>query len=484
MQTLLPLMGKEVLGMSEDSTQVARRGAQLVAALFTMMTGLIADSHPTSNSADKRWRTYWVIGAGTAFCSLLTLAFISLSLESRNSNESTSHGTVAISITIAVVAAMGGALMQTSTLAHTIELSQCDSLRLRGVLQTTYLVIQAASTFVTNFFCFGVVDSTGLGSSVSSNVPISSALFISATVVVALVPIVFCFWRRSRVVEEVTRLHVPVLLRIQLLWQIVNQRAVLRVLSFLFLFTMLVGLEFHDANIVISAWAGANGDSDFIVNVVAAAIAAITLITWERWWMNHSWRFVFLVAAALIIVPQIFVVLLIASVQGARDHSFYRIVMSVTYIGRALAGLAIVIPVTEVVHEGMEGSMVGLIVAVQLIITVFQDTASSGVFRGSHFYGSEAALSGDFTDEWKVAGTVFFNLAINAAGAVAAVIIFLPTQRLETQQLRKHGGYAHKGSLSIAIVIVVLVVYSITANTMAIYARTRCSVIATGTKCR
>jgi hypothetical protein len=480
LHALAPLLATELLLFSGEDVRVMTRGTQLLAALATWASGLVADSHSSSNDSQPRWRIYWAIGAVVAACSLLALASISLALEADGS----SSGKAAISVVFVAVTAVGGALMELSTLTRAVELSQCESLRRRGSVLGAYVVIQCVSAAVANLFCFAVADSTALEAKRSSKVAVSTALFVAGSVAVAPIPIVFRYWRKS-LSGQVNSLHVPVLLRIQLLWQVVNQRAALRIVAFQLLFTLTTNLQFRDSTVVVSSWAGASGDSDFLVAVLQSVIAGIALMIWKRTWLNRSWRFLFLLSAFLVVTPQLIVAVFVAGVAGARDRYFYRIGMAVMYIGQGLATLASVMPLIEIVQEGMEGSMVGLAVAIRLIVEVFQATAATGIFRGDHFYNldKQLASTAPSSGQWKVVGSLVLNFSIIAIGAVAAVIIFLPTQKIETQQLRKHGGYSQRGSLAVFIALLALVAFSVIANALTLVSGLKCSVIASGIIC-
>lgn len=480
LHALAPLLATELLLFSEEGVCVMTRGVQLLAALAMWTSGLLADSHSSSNDSQPRWRTHWAIGAVVAACSLLALACISLALETGGS----SSGKAAISVVFVAVAAVGGAMMELSTLTRTVELSQCESLRRRGSVLGAYVVIQCVSAAVVNLFCFAVADSTALGANRSSKVAISTALFVAWGVAVAPIPVVFRYWRGS-LSGQVNSLHIPVLLRVQLLWQVVNQRAVLRIVAFQLLFTLSAGLQFHDSTIVVSSWAGASSDSDYLVAVAQSAIAGITLLIWKRTWLNRSWRLLFLLSAFLVVAPHLIVALFVAGVAGARDKYFYRIGMAVTYVGQGLAALASVMPLIEIVQEGMEGSMVGLTAVIRLIVEVFQATVATGIFRGDHFYdlNKQLASTAPSSGQWKVVGSLVLNFSIIAIGSTAAVIVFLPAQKTEAQQLRKHGGYSQRGSLAVFIALLVLVAFSVIANALTLVSGLKCSVIASGINC-
>lgn len=478
-QALTPLVAKELLGFTGEDVRIMTRGVQLLAAVAAGALGLVADSHTSSNNSQPRWRTFWAIGAVVAVCGLIVLASISLALES----DSNSSGMAVPAVIFVAVTAIGSTLMELSTLTRTVELSQCESLRRRGSVLGAYLAIQCASAVVANLYCFAVADSTAIGSELSSKAAISTTLFVAAGVAVVPIPLVFRYWRKLS--GQMNNLHIPVLLRVQLLWQIINQRAVLRVMTFLVVFTLAVGIEFRDSVVVVSSWAGAASDSDFLVATLRSIVAGTAVLIWKRTWMNRSWRFLFLIAALLVVVPHLVVTLFVTGVSGARNRYFYRVGMAVTYAGQGLAALASGIPLVEVVQEGMEGSMVGLTVAIRLVVQVFQESTATGIFRGDHFYDLDSQLVSKFptSGQWKVAGSLVLNFAIIAIGAAVAVIVFLPTQKVETQQLRKHGGYAQRGSLAIFLTLLALAAYSVIANALTLDSGLKCSAIASGIDC-
>ncbi|GMF89274.1 unnamed protein product [Phytophthora fragariaefolia] len=169
------------------------------------------------------------------------------------------------------------------------------------------------------------------------------------------------------------------------------------------------------------------------------------------------------------------------SLDVVRDRYFYRVFYSMTYVADGIGLLNTIVPVTEIVQEGLEGALVGLTLTLQRCVNIFVDTNAYGVFQGTNYY-SAAAVAADTSDaRWDVLLSLFLNFALNALAWVG--LFFLPSQKLDAQQLRMYGGFTKFASFGILAFCLVLFIYSLVVTLMALMPSTSCLTFVGGPGC-
>lgn len=204
------------------------------------------------------------------------------------------------------------------------------------------------------------------------------------------------------------------------------------------------------------------------------------MLVWRYLFINRLWPIFFALAPAFQILPNLFVSLMVA-LDVARDRYFYRVFYSLTYVSDGIGLLNTIVPVTEIVQEGSEGALVGLTLTLQRCVNIFVDTNAYGVFQGSNYYDT-AAVAADTSDaRWDVLLSLFLNFALNALAWVG--LFFLPSQKLDAQQLRMYGGFTKFGGFGILAFCLVLFIYSFVVTPMALIPSTSCLTIVGGSGC-
>ncbi|KAE9177834.1 hypothetical protein PF004_g25664 [Phytophthora fragariae] len=427
------------LGLSATEIVAVQRLIQMPMAL-SFLVGLLSDCYPIMG---LRRKGYMILGCGINAVAVFAIAGVS---------------------------AVGCIITYVCVHTRVIEYSQREFLRDRGAIQASYLIFRRVVSIVTSVLSF-----LALGTGSEPNMSVSAAMVVLGVLSILPLPLVFRYWN-----EDVYSLNTFMKIRSQILWKIMQQKAVWRVLAFIWFFTLFLGIKFSDSTSVISTWAGASGDNSLLVKTIQDLVMIGIMLVWRYLFINRLWPIFFALAPAFQILPNLFVSLMVA-LDMVRDRYFYRVFYSMTYVSDGIGLLNTIVPVTEIVQEGSEGALVGLTLTLQRCVNIFVDTNAYGVFQGSNFY-SEAAVAADTVDaRWDVLLSLFLNFALNALAWVG--LFFLPSQKLDAQQLRMYGGFTKFAGFGILAFCLVLFVYSFVVTLMALMPSTSCLTLVGGSGC-
>ncbi|KAG6951166.1 hypothetical protein JG687_00013791 [Phytophthora cactorum] len=135
----------------------------------------------------------------------------------------------------------------------------------------------------------------------------------------------------------------------------------------------------------------------------------------------------------------------------------------------------------ELVGEGHEGVMYGLITTVANLASPFAATLTKVVDNCLWNLSNERVQVDDCTVRRDMTEAVLFMYGMSVVSWF--VLFLLQRQKLETQELKRRGGSsALLGALTVGYIFVALV-WSVTTNIMGIFPSTSCLVIAGGNGC-
>ncbi|RLN20753.1 hypothetical protein BBJ28_00001040 [Nothophytophthora sp. Chile5] len=436
--------------------------------VFSFFFGLLTDCYPIMG---LRRKAYMMIGMAITVVSFFVIAGLNAYVDSLD----TAHpgtGLAAVIIAFASLASVGNVLMYNCVHTRVIELSQREPLGLRGSILASYLIFRCVVYIITDSCVYAVWNS---GDGDSTSIPFTTALVLFGIVIALPSPLVLKFWEEKRY-----SLSTPMKTRGQILWKIMQQKAVWNVLAFMCFFTLFLGISFGGPTAVVSNWAGASNDNAFVLQVLTYSIFLLTIAAWRFYFMNRPWRYFYAAAPVLLIVPQLILAIFV-SMDVARDRYFYRVLYSITSVSGAISWLGSMIPLTEIIQEGSEGAMVGLTLSLYFLVSIFVQTNSAGLFEGTNFYDEAAVAADTSAARWDVLESLIFSYGINALAFVG--LWFLPRQKLDTQQLRSYGGYTKCASAALVTFAVLMFLYSMIISVMTFIPGLSCIRIAGGTGC-
>uniref|UniRef100_A0AAV1V577 Transmembrane protein n=1 Tax=Peronospora matthiolae TaxID=2874970 RepID=A0AAV1V577_9STRA len=451
------------LGLSPTSILAVKRLIQMPMTL-SFLVGLLSDCYPIMG---LRRKGYMILGCIINAVAVFAIAIVSASL---SHDATASKGSVVVALFFVALSSMG--CITTYVCVHTrvVEFSQRESLRDRGSIQVTYLIFRRFVSIFTSVLSF-----LALGTGPEPNISISTAMIILGVLSILPLPLIFRFWD-----EEVYSLNTSMKIRGQILWKIMQQKAVWRILAFIWFFTLFLGIKFNQSTTVVSTWAGANEDNSLVVKTIQDLVMIGVMLVWRYVFMNRVWPIFFALAPAFQIVPNLFVTLLV-SLDVVRNRYFYRFFYAMTYVSDGIGLLNTIVPVTEIVQEGSEGAMVGLTLTLQRCVNIFVDTNAQGIFQGSNFYDVDEVAADTSSARWDVVLSLLLNFGINALAWVG--LFFLPSQKLDAQQLRMYGGFTKGASGGIVALCLLFFIYSLVVTIMSLIPSTMCFTLAGDTGC-
>ncbi|KAF1322529.1 Transmembrane protein, partial [Globisporangium splendens] len=465
---LQPLMSTQLVLSAQENVSVQRLIEMPMALSF--LFGLLSDCYPIMG---LRRKGYMIVGLVLNGASVFVIAGLSAHFESGESENKNDPNDVLVvlSILMAAIASIGCIITYLCVHTRVIELSQRESLASRGSIQATYLIFRRVVSLLAASFTYAVL---GSGSG-DSNVPLSTAMVLLAVISILPLPIILKFWK-----EEHYSLHTSMKIRGRIFWKIMQQKAVWRIMAFICFFTLFLSIKFSDSTGVIRKWSGAATDNPLLVKVITDVVMLLTMVVWRYVFMNRSWKQFFASAPFFQIVPHLLIAILVAF-DVVRDRYLYRLMYSITAISDGIGLLNTIVPLTEIIQEGSEGVTVGLTISLQRLIGIFVSTNAVGLFQGSNFYDPAEVADDTSNAHRDVLLSLVLNFGLNALALIG--LFFLPSQKLDAQQLRMYGGFTKAASSLIIAFSVIMFVYSLVINVMTFVPSLSCVKLVGGTGC-
>ncbi|KAE9041712.1 hypothetical protein PR001_g6503 [Phytophthora rubi] len=461
LNSVIQPMLKEHFGLKTAELAASQRLTS-IPLVFSFFIGLLSDCYPIFGF---RRKGYLLIGLTITVLSLFVLSGLDGYIETLEVGTAGTGLAVAI-ITFATLASTGNIIAYVCVHTRVLELSQREPLGMRGAIQATYLIFRCVVYIFTDA-CAYLVSLTTTHH--------CTPLLASGLVIALSIPLVWKAWQ-----EKYYSLSTPMKTRGQILWRIMQQKAVWSILVFMCFSTLFSGITFSGPSVVISVWAGASGDDSFVQQVMYYGAMLGTVVVWRHYFMNRPWRSFYGMATVLLVIPQIIVAICVTQ-DIIRDRYFYRFVTLFTSISAGISWISSMAPLTEIMQEGSEGAMVGLMLSMYFLVSIFVQTNSVGLFDGTNFYNIAEVAMDTPNARSDVLKALLLNYGIHALAFIG--LFFLPRQKLDTQQLRSYGGYTKCASAAILAFAVVLFVYTLTITALTLNPSTSCMRIAGGQGC-
>lgn len=458
--TVRPYMASQ-LNLKSTESQAVQRLVEVPMTL-SFFIGLLMDAYPIRG---LRRKGYMVLGLVIYVVAVLALGGLSMYFESTKERD---QWLVILSILLISVASFGCIITYLCVHTRVIELAQREPLRRRGAIVADYLIFRGLTSYVGSGYAFFIFGWSGVADKVTSlgRIPFSTTMFILAFICTAPLPIILHYWK-----EEHYNLSTTLKVRGKIFWKIMQQKAVWRILMFIVVFTFFLTISFGDSANFISGWTGANLDNVQVVRYISDTIGILTILAWRTFFMNTLWPRFYCWAPILQVLPGVLVTILVC-LDINQDRYVYRSIDSVTNISDTIRLLNPIVPLIEIIQEGSEGATVGLTLTLYRIVQVFVRTNTNGLFKGENFYNTTLAKEEDPDTRVEVMWTMMLVYAINLVALVG--LFFLPSQKLDAQQLRMYGGFTKAASSAIVVFCLAFFLYSLSINIMTFIPATKC----------
>ncbi|GAB9467313.1 hypothetical protein Gpo141_00004663 [Globisporangium polare] len=462
---LKPMLNYQ-LGLTAAEYTVVQRLVELP-MLLSILVGLISDCYPIRGT---RRKSYMILGLlvnafGVLGLAALSAHFESLEVKARN------KALVVFAIIMMTIASFGCIITYLCVHTRTIELSQQESLRRRGAIQASYLIVRRLAGYVASLYTTLVIGDDAKNPKMS----VFKALLLLTLICVLPLPLIMRYWY-----EETYSLATTMGTRARIFWKVMQQKAVWRTLAFICFFTLFLTIRFSNSSTQVKNWSGFKSESAIGVRAVQETVIFGVIIIWRYFFMNRPWRQFFAGAPFFMIVPWVFLSVL-TCLDVVRNMYFYRSMTYISYIGDGVNTFMNLVPLTEIIQEGSEGVTVGLVLTLQRVIGIFVSTNSSGLFKGENFYSAAEVKLDTSNARWDVLLSLLLCYGINALSVFG--LFFLPNQKLDAQQLRMYGGFTKGATIIIIAFVAAFILYSLAINIMLVNKSWACYRIAGGSGC-
>ncbi|KAF1790200.1 Major facilitator superfamily domain [Phytophthora cactorum] len=260
LNSVIQPMLSEHFGLKTAELAASKRLTSIPLA-FCFFIGLLSDCYPILGF---RRKGYLIIGLATTVLSFFALSGLDGYIETLEDGTAGTGLAVAI-IAFATLASTGSVMTYVCVQTRVLELSQREPLGMRGAITGTYLIFRCVVYIFTDAITYMLLSSSGHH---------CTSLLVFGSVVALSIPLVWKAWQ-----EKYYSLSTPMKTRGQILWRIMQQKAVWSILMFMCFFTLFSGIAFSGPSVIISVWAGASGDNSFalILNYGINALAFIGL---------------------------------------------------------------------------------------------------------------------------------------------------------------------------------------------------------------
>lgn len=351
-----------------------------------------------------------------------------------------------------------------AALAMMIEFAQREPLYQRGHLATVVLLLYYAAALVVQGILTRLLfpsDDGGLTSLMSLS---EAGVFLA---IGSTIPLPFAIYllredRTSLPTDERPPTLQALSKGVSDLWRFCQQKVVYLILSFLFAFVMIVGIYNQNVRDALARWCSVSSANQLNVQVVQSGFTVVGLLHAKHWMRNTNWKLVAGLGAVLFVVIFLTETLPIVF-NGLRAKWFYAITVGLIEWPKSWLKLFAVIPPTEIANVGSEGVTMGIVLSFQVLSIASAHTLSEWLSRATGTAVTMSDVDADVTHtRMSVLTTSLVYYGVNLAGLIT--LLWLPSGKLDAQQLRAFGGYSRSWGAAIVALFVVLLAFVLVVN--------------------
>ena len=332
---------------------------------------------------------------------------------------------------LGIGASCGIAVASMASLTMTMELAQREPLHVRGTLQATFLLVRTAFQWVTTVaisFILQLTPDGGSGVRVSSRLSLSEIAGVMAGGAAVALLAALRWLHEDRLPAaadqrtQATQAATSSLRgRTAAFWTCCHRNVVWRIVAFLCLHMLLIGVDNPAAAQATLAWSHVTPQGALHCAIVHDLFMLVAVSGWRVYLVNYSWTRQTLVASLVSIAAS--VVLYVPTAVGAvRNAWFYALMSAVPGLPRGcMVFLALVAP-TEIAELGLEGVTTGLVQSCQLLSITGARTLSVALVGALFAPVTAADVARDTREARHTVLTAALTLcAVNLLGSLAMI---------------------------------------------------------------
>ncbi|KAG3138173.1 hypothetical protein PC128_g25621 [Phytophthora cactorum] len=456
---------------------------------FKVFFGILSDCFPIFGN---RRRPYMVVGWSISVAMLLVMACLPIGepyytdasdryvdvseytpeIEARLNYDAPSEGGKYVMLMF--FTAVGYVLSDACADAIMAGLAQQESFARRGKLQTMTYTVQTFVTVISYLlvgFCFNGEE---YGGDFDFSLSFPELMGILTVLTAPTIPITWFFIKEDR-------LAVPPNFKAYMvsLWNQICKRAVFQVIAALFFYTLICNISYTAYSPIQSYMVNVTPINSTLGDALSYLFYMFGMMATSRWGLHWNWRVMIVITGVILIVIDGTCNLLIVW-NVYRSQWFWLGPPIVAQLPNGISFMVSTLVIVELVGEGNEGAMYGLMTTISGIASPFA-TSLTVIINNPFDITNERVQEDDHSIHVDITYTMI--IAYGAMVVSWVFLLLLPRQKRETQELLRTGG-SNKvlGGLTILYLSFSLV-WAVMVNVMAIFDSTSCLVIAGGDGC-
>ncbi|RLN48759.1 hypothetical protein BBJ28_00012754 [Nothophytophthora sp. Chile5] len=448
--------------------------------------GIITDCYPIFG---YRRRPYMLIGWAVCFVSLLVMAILpigepyypdatwaSLSTltaeQTAQLNTGAQHSGVKY-IFLMVIANLGSVVAFTASDGILVELAQREPEKIRGTLQSMVFVVQDVFVIISSAMIGFGLNSPDYGGTFSGAMGFNAVMGVCAFFSLAVMPFSWFCITEEKTHRRSARKY------FWALYELIQQRVVYQIVIFRFFRNVFSWVTVTAAYPIQSVWVGVTPVNSSVASIIGSLVSAGSLYLTKQFGLNWNWRYMIAISQIAVIVidafPTFFTIW-----DVYRNQWFWLGVPLVENLPTAVGYIISTYAVLEIIEEGNEATVYGLITTVSTLASPFASVLTKNIDANFDIDSTFLVLDNSYV-HWQVTYAYLIAYAFKIFSLV--FLVLLPKQKAETQELKRTGGSNKWIGIITFIVIGYTLVWSVMTNLMTMFDSTSCLRIAGGTGC-
>lgn len=460
----------------------------LIALPYTLKVfiGIITDCYPIFG---YRRRPYMIIGWTVCLISLVIMAAWPLedpyypdkswaSLTTLTAEQTAQLNTHAADsgvkyIFLMIIANLGSVVAFTASDGILVELAQREPENVRGTLQSIVYAVQYAFMIISSAMVGFGLNSDAYGGTFSGSMGFNAVMGVCAAFAAAVIPFSwFC-------IEEEKTHRRSARKFIGMLYELIQHRVVYQIVIFRFFRNLFAWITVTADYPIQSYWVGVTPVNSSVASIIGYIVESATLYAVKQWGLNWNWRWMIVIAQVLVVVIDAFPTFF-AIWDVFRSQWFWLGVPLVENVPSTVAFIVTTFAVLEIIEEGNEASVYGLITTVSTLASPFASVLTKNL--DANFDLDNASITKD--DHHVRSEATYAYLVAYAFNLFSLVfLVLLPRQKAETQELKRTGGKNKWIGIITLVVLAYTLVWSVMTNLMSMFTSTSCLQIAGGSGC-
>ncbi|EEY54361.1 uncharacterized protein PITG_07980 [Phytophthora infestans T30-4] len=376
-------------------------------------------------------------------------------------------------IFLMVIANLGSVVAFTASDGVLVELAQREPLKTRGALQAIVYAVQYSFQIISQAMVGFGLNGADYGGTFSGSMGFNTVMGVCAVFSLVVMPFSwFC------ITEEKTHRR-SAQKYLYALYELIQQRVVYQIVIFRFCRNVFSYVSVTASFLIQSYWLTVTPVNNSVASIIGLIVSAGSLYLTKQVGLNWNWRYMIAISPISVIVIDVFPTFFTIW-DVYRSQWFWLGVPLVENLPNAIGTIVATFAVLEIIEEGNEATVYGLITAVSTLASPFASVITKSI--DGHFDVETEFIQ---LDNSYVRSQVTYTYLIAYAFKLFSLVflVLLPKQKIETQELKRTGGKNKWIGIGTINVVAFSLVWSVMTNIMTMFDSTSCLRIAGGTGC-